>query len=104
LAAGAEPAVSSIAWFEFLCGPALSPIADRDIEMGGAFVGGRIVPVDSAAASFGARLFNQGGRRRGSQSDCLIAATAMVHDAELFTLNTADFERFTPFGLRLAHG
>jgi predicted nucleic acid-binding protein len=34
--------------------------------------------------------------------DCLIAATAMVNQSQLATLNHADFKAFTSYGLILA--
>ena len=35
--------------------------------------------------------------------DCLIAATAMVAQAEIATVNQSDFNPFTPHGLKLVH-
>jgi predicted nucleic acid-binding protein len=34
--------------------------------------------------------------------DCIIAATAMLAQQPLATLNLADFKPFVPFGLRMA--
>jgi len=48
-----------------------------------------------------ARLFNLGGRRRGSHADCMIAASAIAAGAGLATRNPADFARSAPQGLRL---
>ena len=94
-------AVSAPVWFEFLCGNPKMPLDDIDIEIARALVQNRIIPQDDTVASLAARLFNQGGRLRGSQLDCMIAATAIARDAELFTFNRADFEPFVKQGLRL---
>ena len=48
-----------------------------------------------------ANLFNQTGRKRGSRFDCLIAATAILNQAELATINQSDFKVFTAHGLKL---
>lgn len=91
--------MSCIGWAEFLCGPleihqlrlaesvltSLEPFADRDAELS-------------------ARLFNLSGRRRGTLTDCMIAATAIRVDAEIATLNPHDFRRFAAGGLRFAVG
>jgi len=47
-------------------------------------------------------LFNKPGRRRGSRFDCLIAATAILAQAEVATVNQSDFKVFVPHGLKLA--
>jgi len=49
-----------------------------------------------------ARPFDLGGRRRGSFTDCMIAAIAIRSGAALATSNRDDFARFAGAGLRLA--
>ena len=89
LGAGWHIQVSSPAWAEFLCGPVDAAV------------------VRAAEAALGSPLalaaerFNVAGRRRGVMVDCMIAAVAVRHGAELATVNTADFARFAPRGLRL---
>jgi predicted nucleic acid-binding protein len=46
-------------------------------------------------------LFNQTGRRRGSRFDCLIAATAVLAQADFATQNRSDFAPFISHGLKL---
>ena len=88
--------VSTIAWAEFLCGPYersslefLISLIDRYIDF------------TSAHAEIAARLFNQSGRRRGLQMDCMIAATAIAENAPIATTNERDFRRFESEGLTL---
>ncbi len=100
---GAATACSALAWFGFLCGPSEPAVSDEELDRASALIGGTVIPVDGRTASLAARLFNQTGRRRGSQSDCLVAATALASEADLFTLNVADFEPFESLGLRLLH-
>jgi predicted nucleic acid-binding protein len=90
-------AVSSLVWGEFLCG-LLDEVA---IAVAGR-IARRHVPVGTREATEAARLFNHGGRRRGSFPHCVIVATAMVAGAELATSNPADFQRFRGAGLELA--
>lgn len=59
-------------------------------------------PLTGVDATVAAHLFNVSGRRRGSLTDCLIAAVAINADAELATTNLADFRKFTPHGLTIA--
>lgn len=97
LRGGTSFAISAIAWAEFLCGP---------LQAGQAELAARIVreqlpflPEDAFQA---ARLFNLGGRRRGSLTDCMIAAIALRAGATLATSNPGDFHKLEPYGLRLA--
>lgn len=89
--------VSSITWAEFLCGPVSAQAAEDAAELFG-----EPVPFTAADATLAAYLFNAAGRRRGTLSDCMIAAIAMNAGAALATSNRVDFERFAPAGLVLA--
>jgi predicted nucleic acid-binding protein len=94
---GESIAISSISWAEFLCGPVGE--AERDLAEE---LLGEPVPFDAVAAGTTADLFNRGGRRRGSLTDCMIAACAMRVNARLATSNQRDFRRLEDAGLRLA--
>lgn len=89
--------VSAPAWSEFLCGP----VTVRQVGTAARLLGPprSFTPSDAELA---AELFNLGGRRRGTLVDCMIAATAIRHGAELATANVADFSRFAARGLALA--
>jgi predicted nucleic acid-binding protein len=95
---GGEPIrVSAVAWTEFLCGP----VAESDVGRALTLLDNP-VPQTGTEAIGAARLFQAGGRRRGSLLDCMIASTAIRAEAELATTNARDFLRFTGEGLRLA--
>ncbi len=98
LAAGHSLAASAIAWTEFLNGP-VRPLEISRVE---ALLQGRILPFAQAEAVLAADLFNKTGRRRGSRFDCLIAATGILAQAEVATVNKSDFTAFLPHGLKLA--
>ena len=98
LASGESLATSSIAWSEFLNGP-VTAAESVQVE---AVLQSQIVPFDKVEAGLAADLFNKSGRRRGSRFDCLIAATAIHHQAVLATANQSDFKGFTAHGLKLA--
>lgn len=98
LAAGESLAASAIAWTEFLNGP-LTPL---EVSRAEAVLQSRIVPFGQGEAALAAELFNKTGRRRGSRFDCLIAATAILAQAEIATFNQSDFKVFVPQGLKLA--
>ena len=97
MAAGEAIGISAIAWAEFLCGP-LDPselaLAEEIVTVRRDF--------NARDAALAARLFNESGRRRGSLSDCMIAATALADGALIATANLDDFRRFEAFGLELA--
>jgi len=95
---GRPLAMSAVAWGELLCGP-----LEADDEVLAKTVIRTIVPLDAEAASLAARLFNAGGRRRGSFPDCLVAATCVQAGAALATANPMDFKRFTGAGPALVH-
>jgi predicted nucleic acid-binding protein len=89
--------MSVVGWAEFLCGPVAGPV----IELAAHLVG---EPEEFTAddCTVTARLFNLGGRLRGSFTDCMIAAVAIRVGAALATSNRDDFARFAAAGLRLA--
>ena len=89
--------VSTVAWAEFLCGP--YERSSLEFLIG---VIDRYVDFTSAHAEIAARLFNQSGRRRGSQMDCMIAATAIAEQAPIATADSRDFRRFESEGLTFA--
>lgn len=97
LVVGREVGASAIAWSAFCNGPltheqkdAAFAVLDRNLR--------EFTWQDGEEA---ARLFNLGGRRRGSHADCMIAASAIAAGASVATRNTADFTRFVPHGLVL---
>ena len=97
LAAGEALAVSALVWTEFLNGP----VSAEEIALVKAVIAGQVLPFDERTATLAAKLFNQGGRRRGSRFDGMIAASAILAEARLATENRADFTVFVPFGLKL---
>jgi predicted nucleic acid-binding protein len=96
LAAGEEMRISDVAWCEFLCGP----VTAEQTQLAETALGPPI-PFSSEDATVAARLFNLGGRRRGSMVDCMVAATSIRAASELATENVDDFMRFETHGLRL---
>ena len=96
--AGEKFSVSAIAWSEFLKGP----VSRREVEDARGIIEGRIRAFDLREAEMAANLFNRTGRKRGTQTDCFIAATAICAGASLATLNRRDFTRFVGAGVRLA--
>jgi predicted nucleic acid-binding protein len=97
LADGERVGTSAIAWSEFCNGPLSAEQKDAAF----AIFQGKITDFTWREAEQAARLFNLGGRRRGSHPDCMIAACAMATGSRLATRNTADFTRFAAHGLLL---
>lgn len=97
LVSGESLAASAIAWSEFLNGPVTASEANQ-VEV---VLQSQIIPFAKAEAALASELFNKTGRRRGSRFDCLIAATAILHQAGLATVNQSDFKAFMAHGLKL---
>ena len=90
-------AVSAVSWSEFSNGP----VTVQQIQDARGIVQGRIVAFDVPEAEMAAKLFNSTGRKRATQTDCFIAATAICARVPLATLNRKDFIPFTAAGLQL---
>ena len=87
-----------MAWTEFLNGL----VTGGETIQVEAVLQSRVVSFGKAEAVLAADLFNKTGRRRGSRFDCLIAATAILNQAKLATVNQSDFKAFAAHGLTLA--
>jgi predicted nucleic acid-binding protein len=96
LASGEAVGADAVVWREFLCGP----LTQEQMDMARIFLP-RIEPFLSEDAARAAALFNDAGRRRGSLTDCMIAAVSLRSDAALATSNVADFKAFERSGLRV---
>jgi predicted nucleic acid-binding protein len=85
---------SSVAWYEFLCGPIreVQVSVMRQIVM-------EVLPFNESHALLAADLFNVCGRKRALRVDVMIAATAIAAGARLATRNRADFSQFATTGL-----
>lgn len=94
---GEELCTSSVAWYEFLCGP----VDHEGVLIVKAILSERILPFTADMAAESSRLFNAIDRKRALRVDAMIAAGAIVANAELATDNTTDFEQFVCHGLRL---
>ena len=97
IAAGQPLGVSAVAWAEFLCGPVDEAAVDAIAR-----VLGQAVAFVNDDATTVARLFNLSGRRRGTFTDCMIAAVSIRAGAALATSNPSDFRTLEPHGLKLA--
>jgi predicted nucleic acid-binding protein len=88
--------ISAVSWAEFLCGP----VEAEDVALAARIVGDPVeFTADDSAGT--ARLFNLAGRRRGSLTDCMIAAVALRVGASMATTNPDDFGRFEAAGLEI---
>ncbi len=93
---GERVVVSSIVLYEWLRGPRFPQELRLQEET---FPAEFIVPFGSEEAAIAALLYRKVQRPRGHEIDLMIAACAIRHDAELWTLNLADFKDIP--GLRL---
>ena len=88
---------SSIAWYEFLCGP----VGAEEILTVRSCLQGGIVAFEEGQITEAARLFNATGRARRLRVDAMIAACAVIADIPLATDNKDDFSVFIKHGLIL---
>ncbi len=97
LCAGETFSMSTVAWAEYLCGESLS---DQSLQTAQHIVT-RQIDFTKEMAILSARLFNETGRHRRMFADCMIAATAIVEQTRIATVNLKDFQQFERFGLAL---
>lgn len=88
---------SSIAWYEFACGP----VDAEGLKLCQSLLAGGILPFDEMQAIEAARIFNATGRLRRLRVDAIVAASAIVAGASLATGNKRDFLPFVGHGLKL---
>ena len=88
---------STVAWYEFLCGP----VRAEEVRLVRGLLAGGVSAFDEAQAMTSARLFNAAGRARRLRVDAMIAACAIEAGCCLATANRADFSAFVPYGLKL---
>lgn len=93
---GERLAFSVVVLFEWLRGPRSEAELARQEELLPADVA---VPLTPTEATIAAQLYRAAAQPRGHEADLAIAATALAHDAWLWTLNVPDFRRIA--GLRL---
>lgn len=94
---GQEIGACAVAWSEFCNGP----LSREQKDAAFAVLNRNIADFTWRDGEEAARLFNLGGRRRGSHADCMIAASALAAGASLATRNHDDFAGFVPYGLKL---
>ena len=86
---GERLTLSSIVLFEWRRGPRTQEeIADQEAL----FPAAESIPFGSTEGLAAANLYRKLKRARGREIDIVIAACAVVHNAQLWTLNPADFK------------
>jgi predicted nucleic acid-binding protein len=85
---GERMQLSALVLFEWRRGPRLpDEIADQEAL----FPSDAAVPFGSAEALLAAKIYQELRRPRGRELDIAIAACALAHESQLWTLNPADF-------------
>ena len=88
--AGPEPiALCTIVLFEWLRGPRLKEAIEAQKEL---FPKATTVSFGTVETERAAELYKKVSRARGREADLAIAACALTHGAQLWTLNLADFK------------
>ena len=81
--------LSTVVLFEWRRGPRISEQIDAQEAL---FPSSEVIPFGPAEALVAADIYKKIKRPRGREIDIAIAACAIVHDAELWTANPADFK------------
>lgn len=98
--AGIDLCTSSVAWYEFLCGP----VDDEGVLTVQSLLRERVLPFTTDQAAESSRLFNATGRQRHLRVAAMIASAAIIANADLATGNIEHFLQFRNHGLKLALG
>ncbi len=85
---GDRVGISSLVLYEWLRGPRLE---EEIASQNRLFPAESILVFGAREAALSAELYRQVGRARGREMDLAIAAVAIVRNAEIWTLNAADF-------------
>jgi predicted nucleic acid-binding protein len=89
LDSGERISLSSLVLFEWRRGPRIAEQIDAQEAL---FPSSDAIPFTSAEALLAARIYKEVRRARGREIDIAIAACAIVHDAQFWTLNPGDFK------------
>ena len=81
--------LSTIVLYEWRRGPRISEQIEAQEAL---FPSGEAIPFGTVEALRAAEVYKKVKRARGREIDIAIAACAIVHEAELWTVNTADFK------------
>jgi len=80
--------IPAVVFYEWLRGPRIAKeLADQE----NIFPIGRVIPFEHAEAVIAAQIYRAVKSPRNREIDIAIAATAISHDATLWTLNARDF-------------
>lgn len=85
---GQRLAICTIALYEWLRGPRSSEELEAQELF---FPSGAVLPYEPEDANLSAKIYRAVKRARGREADLAIAACAIRREAELWTLNIADF-------------
>lgn len=93
--------LSSVVLYEWLRGPRLP---EELVAQEALFPSGTALEFGPRDAEIAAELYRTVPHARGREIDLAVASTALLRDAELWTLNTLDFEDVPGLRLYSPHG
>jgi predicted nucleic acid-binding protein len=89
LDAGERISLSTLVLFEWSRGPRIREQIEAQEAL---FPSSEAIPFGPAEALLAADIYKKASRPRGREIDIAIAACAIIHDAQLWTANPADFD------------